>query len=356
MALLDDFPFSWHRPEAVQLHRTLLQLFPSPEQAKFIARQVQIVIYAVNANQSIDLVWFGLIDQAVSQGLLRDLTQKIADTVSPKSPSRPFLVDLLDDVPPVLAAEPDRQGGDAFINGNAEITEPEALLFHEDLSLQIGRIPALIRTLQTLLSRAAAVCKLEVDFGGPQFAGTGFRIGPCLILTNWHVLHHPQTGAIARSVSAHFGYEDDAAGHLQAGQMFPCDCGTIFGERAADWSVIEVPAGLDAAIATVDLTKHAVPLVDGAAFIIQHPQGVSKRIAFLRNMITDVTDQTVHYLTDTQQGSSGAPVFNGTGDLIALHRAGGLPQSVLGQQPIIKNEGVRIPLILDALRAAGKLP
>ena len=46
------------------------------------------------------------------------------------------------------------------------------------------------------------------------------------------------------------------------------------------------------------------------AFIVQHPDGQQKRLGFVRNMITAVTDDRVQYLTDTQPGSSGAPVFD----------------------------------------------
>ena len=44
-------------------------------------------------------------------------------------------------------------------------------------------------------------------------AGTGFRIGPDLVLTNWHVLHTMASGhAPAAEVRLEFDFEDDGRG------------------------------------------------------------------------------------------------------------------------------------------------
>jgi hypothetical protein len=90
-----------------------------------------------------------------------------------------------------------------------------------------------------------------------------------------------------------------------------------------------------------------------AAYIIQHPGGDRKRIGFVRNTVTWFDDRVVHYLTDTQEGSSGAPVFDDQARLIALHHAGGRPQEVVGKPPVKKNEGIRFSRILDGLSAQG---
>ena len=61
----------------------------------------------------------------------------------------------------------------------------------------------------------------------------------------------------------------------------------------------------------------------------------------------------MHYLTDTQEGSSGSPVFDQEGKLFALHHAGGRPQEVLGRAPLSKNEGIRINKIVKGLQDKG---
>jgi len=60
----------------------------------------------------------------------------------------------------------------------------------------------------------------------------------------------------------------------------------------------------------------------------------------------------VYYLTDTEEGSSGSPVFNTQGQMIAIHRAGGTPQKLIGVDTVKKNEGVRTDVIaLNVLNA-----
>ena len=103
----------------------------------------------------------------------------------------------------------------------------------------------------------------------------------------------------------------------------------------------------------IALASSVAPELDGGAFVIQHPAGGRKRVAYARNQITYVDDEVVHYLSDTQTGSSGAPVFDGLGRLIALHRAGGEPQEIAGQAPVRENEGVRIDRVRQGIAALG---
>lgn len=70
-------------------------------------------------------------------------------------------------------------------------------------------------------------------------------------------------------------------------------------------------------------------------------------------MITAVTDDRVQYLTDTQPGSSGAPVFDSQCRLIALHHRGGTPTQKTGKAPLTKNQWVRISRVHAALVAQG---
>jgi len=61
------------------------------------------------------------------------------------------------------------------------------------------------------------------------------------------------------------------------------------------------------------------------ANILQHPDGNFKQAGLQDNYLTSVDENNglIRYTTDTNEGSSGSPVFNDNWDLIALHHAKG---------------------------------
>src|SRR4029077_884802 len=100
--------------------------------------------------------------------------------------------------------------------------------------------------------------------------------------------------------------------------------------------------------------------------IIQHPNGGLKKIAARENQVIDKLDQYVLYVTDTEPGSSGSPVFNDQWIVGAVHHAGveaddprlvGRPAAALpstadsGGRRWIANEGIRISSIFADIRA-----
>jgi len=351
--ILDAFPFPWSNPEAQQLHQTLAQLYPTPPAALNVAMRADLDTSQVNSQQAPFHVWADILTLGANAGENRRLVRTVLDLLGPNSPRRPFLEALLADRPSRVDPEPRTgDGAPIFLKGDDEVTEPEALLYQDDLTLQIGRVPSLIATLQKLLALAPAVCHLAVDVQGERMQGTAFRVGPDLLLTNWHVLHR-NDGEKATAVTAKFGYEDDGQGHELAPRNIRCDVASIVTEKADDWAVIRAAEPLDDAWPVVKLSEAAAPTKGGAAFIVQHPGGQSKRLGFVRNQVTSFNDRVAHYLTDTREGSSGAPVFDALGRLIALHRAGGRPQDIVGRAPLKKNEGVRIERIAEGLKRLG---
>lgn len=353
-SILDDFPFPFSDPRAQELQLTLTQLYPSVPQAITVAQRAGIDITFINAQQAPALFWHDVLHQSAGAGLTRPLVEEVRTLLNDRAPSRPFLDALLADQPVATAAEPRRADGSAvFLAGDDTIHEPEALLYRDDLTLQIGRVAALITALQRLLVLAPTVCRLVVDFSGTVMYGTAFRVADDMLLTNWHVLNHLDTGARATAVSAEFGYEDDGHGGVLAPVVIPCDVKTVVADKTDDWGVIRASQPLRPEWPIVKLSEAVDPVVGGLAFIVQHPSGERKRLGYVRNQVSAFNDRVVHYLTDTERGSSGSPIFDIQGKLIGLHHAGGAPQTVVGRSPMAKNEGIRISRVVAGLQAQG---
>lgn len=132
-----------------------------------------------------------------------------------------------------------------------------------------------------------------------------------------------------------------------------CAAATVASSEPDDWAVIRTLDPLESGWPTIELSNDAAPGRDDSAFIIQHPMGLEKRVAFVRNQISYVDDRIVQYLTDTAIGSSGSPVIDAQGRIIALHHAGGRPVQEIGEPPMRKNEGIRISRVVEGMRNAG---
>jgi len=352
--IVDAFPYPWALPVAQELHIALTEVFPTVQGALFVAEKAGIQRFQLFTEQPAFFLWHAVLDAGANRQANRQLVTAARDALPPNNPRRPFLDALLagneGEIP--LDRQPRAADGTpVFLTSSDDITEPEALLFKDDLTMSIGRIPWLIAVLERLRQASPSVCRMLIAFHGGRIRGTGFRISSELLLTNWHVLHHK--GVAATSAKAEFGFEDDAQGGGLASTVLDCDLSTIQGDAADDWAVVRTATAMADTVPIVKLSEAIDPKTDDLAFIVQHPGGERKRLAFVRNQVTAFDDRTVHYLSDTQTGSSGAPVFHESGRLMALHHAGGRAHELAGKPPLSKNEGIRIPRIRQKLAELG---
>jgi V8-like Glu-specific endopeptidase len=79
--------------------------------------------------------------------------------------------------------------------------------------------------------------------------------------------------------------------------------------------------------------------------IIQHPRGDYKKIVVSSNRVINMSDNFIYYEADTEQGSSGSPVFNQAWQLVGLHRA-----YIAENNVVVGYEGVRTCKIAKDLR------
>jgi len=344
MAIIDESPFPVGKPMALELVRVLAGMFRTEREAVPFTSPFGIDELDVPPGLSPFDLWYDLLRKLAVQGTVRQVVLAARDKF-PKNPHVAFLNALLANATAPVSAEPMPKEGDS-VAFNDHVTEPEALLFFDDLTIPVGHVVNLIATLTKVTAMAPAVCLLRVQNPFGSYFGTGFRISPELILTNHHVLF--PGNSVATRVQADFGFDVAADGAALAVISRAGDVGTIKGEMPDDWAVIEI-ANMLPEWPILPLDAGLTPQVGDLTYILQHPGGHQKRLGFVRNTISDVKDGVVRYLTDTEPGSSGAPVFDTAGRLIALHHAGGRPVEVAGKPPVAKNEGIRISRVAERL-------
>lgn len=200
------------------------------------------------------------------------------------------------------------------------------------------------------------VCRIEFPEGTAM--GTGFLVGPDLVLTNYHVIERLANGTVTvPEARLRFDYRRAADGV----QVYE---GTVF-NLADDWLLASRPPSpvdemadpggklpalgeLDFALLRVDgapgqqRVGFAARLPDipqrgwvraaqigsdglGAGhtlFILQHPKGNPLKLAFGQSDGLNANRTRLRYLVNTEDGSSGSPCLNARLELVGLHHAG----------------------------------
>ncbi|MBK8175368.1 MAG: DNA/RNA non-specific endonuclease [Rhodospirillales bacterium] len=258
--------------------------------------------------------------------------------------------------------------------GRMRFTRPEDGLGLERILGRSDLVP--INYLEFGQRAARTVCHIQIRLPNGAMVGhaTGFLVAPCLLLTNNHVF---PTAQMATRSLAEFDFEDDIAFNPRPTKLFRLRPEELFfTSRTLDFSFVAVaPTANDgtplSTYGNLRLAGDPDKLMNGEyVSIIQHPQGNSKQAALRENQVIWGDANFLHYETDTQPGSSGAPVFNDQWYVVALHHAGVPRTDAAGNtlktdgQPLqqgepedlvdwIANEGVRISRIFRALAESG---
>jgi endonuclease G len=215
-----------------------------------------------------------------------------------------------------------------------------------------------ITFLQQALAAARPVCRLRVrsEIPGPPGFGTGFLVAPGVLLTNHHVLDSDETANLSLAefdaeLDLNYVHRSPRVFNLLPAKLFVTDADHDFTFVAVN-SIAHDGTPLSD-FRWLTLLRESGKAVNGEwATIIQHPGGESKQIVIRDNRIVvlpqhysdSIGPAFVHYMSDTEPGSSGSPVLNDQLDVIALHHKAVPEYDALGRPLAFDNDtGGKIP-------------
>ncbi|MBX7167542.1 MAG: DNA/RNA non-specific endonuclease [Pirellulales bacterium] len=194
-----------------------------------------------------------------------------------------------------------------------------------------------------LQSRSVGLIRYFDRKEGKEAMATGFLISESLLLTNHHVFPVKDPAEFlnfAKDATVEFNFEYDIDGNRGESVRFALQPDRfLYTFQDLDMAIVAVSpndrtnkyALKSQGYLVLNGNLGKVGLGDFAS-IIQHPSGKEKQIAIRKNEVI-ATDQqySIQYVSDTAQGSSGAPVFNDQWQVIALHSAGVGKKNAQGQ-------------------------
>jgi V8-like Glu-specific endopeptidase len=204
------------------------------------------------------------------------------------------------------------------------------------------------------LFAARSVARIEVRRAdGAICFGTGWLIAPQLLITNHHVIAADGMGSDselewnAKHSIARFGYNTDTSAY----EEYNCET-LLYANAHLDFAVVRLAESSSSstpirltAWGFLRLVQGNPQLKPGARLnVIQHPKGRPKEFALRSNYHMGIAEQEtlLHYLSDTEPGSSGSPVFNDYFFVVGLHRGWNDYSKFYQAQPIqFKNLGVQ---------------
>lgn len=200
-------------------------------------------------------------------------------------------------------------------------------------------------------ARSRTACKIEasgVDYKNRSgaWSGTGFLVAPGILCTNHHVINSRDVANRSRAL---FDFAATPDGNVKSVAAFRLRPDILFwtspvvtaeGKGGLDATFVAVQGDPGATFGVNPLLRQSFAAGDRELLnIVQHPSGRMKEVALRENKVVFQNSQVIHYESDTEPGSSGAPVYNDAWELLALHHAAN------GNS----NEGIKFSAIASAI-------
>lgn len=340
-------------PNRKRLREALIDAFPGWDPLRIMTSDYLDLNLAIvtSSNDNLETQAFELIEWAKAEGNLGDLVVA-ARYANPKNPKLQAFANRIG----ISSTDQPRSALEALVGSNQ--TFLDVALWREQLTRLEWR-----------------VCRVDIDEVG---RGTGFLVGPDLVLTNHHVVRSLiEGGSSADQVSCLFDFKavDDevvspgvrvevagtdpvVASSPPSAHDFETDPKT--GEPGADeldFALLRLaqaageqsPGGVDAESTRewIDVRTDVVDFAElDALAVLQHPKRRPLKLAIGtgQELVVNGAGNRIRYTVPTLPGSSGSPVFDSDWNLVALHHSGdpdtndpdynqGIPISAIAASP-----------------------
>lgn len=317
------------------LNYLLAGMVPFKQEAYEVAVKAGLSVGNISFAEKANTNWFFILQQAIHENKLDDLLNAV-ETIFGESPQ----FDLAKQSALYGYLDPE-QG--AQISDWEKDEQNDAVL--EKI---IGRDSTLLPI--SYFEKGLEVSKAVARIITPQGIGSGFLIRDNLLLTNCHVI---PTADVAVKTHVEFNFQETATGLSAESVKYQCNPEKLFHSHSDhDWTLVALKGEPNQTWGQIKIARQFIQKNDRVS-IIQHPGGGPKQIAIHHNYVRYVDERIVQYLTDTLNGSSGAPVFNNDWQLVAMHRAGGYIREPNSKRILFRNEGIHINCIMDGLVNTG---
>ena len=354
-----------------QFSKALRDAYDAPRLKRMLRFRLDKNLDDISIAPSLEEIVFALIGTAAAEGWTADLLRAARES----NPGSPALLAFAQQFGLAPTNAPSRPQLERIIR------ETNSFLDVMKWRTQLGQIET-------------RVCRIETTTNGGVMYGTGFLLGPDLVMTNHHVMAAVITGEQGKAtpeglkathddVVLRFDYKRLADGStLNPGtECRLTDDGWLIDSSPSspvddepepkpgvprsdelDYALLRLATAAGAEPAGgqdepgaplrgwIDVPKEFDAFVpDSALFIVQHPKADPLQLALDTNAIRNVNENAtrVTYRTNTLNGSSGSPCFNHNWQLVALHHSGD-PDYDSAHKPDY-NEGIPFTAIMALL-------